>query len=334
MLLPAMFAEQTGSVAPSFPRSLKVMRKTRAWPEISDALSDADVVVLQRPSHNDSVAAIPFLQRRGIAVVVDLDDDFGAVHASHPSFAEMHPKANPVDNWHNTKRACQLADMVTVTTPALAARYGALRARVIPNYVPASLLEVTAPRDGRTVGWGGSTLTHVVDLAAARGGVAMAIADADARFLLVGGELDEAQHQLHLPAPPDTTGYIEFPKYHSTIAQLDVGIVPLADSRFNRAKSALKGLEYAALGIPFVASETPDYVRIQEHGIGVIADGRSRDWRRKIRQLLVDQAFRAETAERAREAVIQRHLFQTNGWRWAEAWHEAVTIRRSKAVAA
>jgi hypothetical protein len=45
------------------------------------------------------------------------------------------------------------------------------------------------------------------------------------------------------------------------MAGIDIGLVPLEARDYNRAKSALKGMEYAACGIPFVASPSPEYIR-------------------------------------------------------------------------
>jgi hypothetical protein len=40
---------------------------------------------------------------------------------------------------------------------------------------------------------------------------------------------------------------------------IHVGLVPLTRGPFNEAKSYLKGLEYAAAGIPFIATPTEEY---------------------------------------------------------------------------
>jgi len=51
----------------------------------------------------------------------------------------------------------------------------------------------------------------------------------------------------------------------------DVGIVPLTDIPFNHAKSYIKGLEYAAAGVPFVCSYSPQYDELtSKHNIGVM----------------------------------------------------------------
>src|SRR4029077_14863521 len=46
----------------------------------------------------------------------------------------------------------------------------------------------------------------------------------------------------------------------------DIGLAPLLDTRFNAAKSAIKTLDYAALGLAILASDGPVYR-------GSIADG-------------------------------------------------------------
>lgn len=317
-------------------KMMPLWRRRRDWTirDVRDSLQ-ADVVVLQRPLHHETLQVIPMIQKKGIAVVVELDDDFAALHPHHSMFDSVHPR-NPEVNWHHLKRACRLADLVTVTTPALAARYGGAKARVLPNRVPASLLDVTADRDGRTVGWGGSAHTHVRDLTATRGGVAQALDGTDARFLTVGPP-DSVREDLDLSTEPETTGGLPFDEYHQALAQLDIGISPLADSIFNAAKSALKLLEYAALGIACVTSPRADYQRLHAEGIGLAAGDRARDWRRQVRRLLDDLPFREETIARSFELVAEHHTYETNAWRWLECWDEAISIRhasRAKAVAA
>ena len=46
----------------------------------------------------------------------------------------------------------------------------------------------------------------------------------------------------------------------------DIGIAPLVDSPFNRSKSAIKAMDYAALGLPVLASDMPVFR-------GSLADG-------------------------------------------------------------
>ena len=89
----------------------------------------------QRLVSRDVVDTIPHLQAAGVAVVVDIDDDLDALPKGHPYRAATSP-ARPlrrhadgyVDDPDAKNRlwlreACRQADLVTVSTPALAKRY-------------------------------------------------------------------------------------------------------------------------------------------------------------------------------------------------------------------
>jgi hypothetical protein len=84
------------------------------------------------------------------------------------------------------------------------------------------------------------------------------------------------------------------------MAGVDIGIVPLEARDYNRAKSALKGMEYAACGIPFVASPSPEYAWL---GCGILAGASLEDqspaaWQAALERLL-------DSDERTRVAHLQ-----------------------------
>ena len=325
---PGEALNHSGQARVEFSQQLQLRLTNTTPPRVAGAAPiDADVVILQRPLLGLLADAIPHIQAQGVAVIVEIDDDFSRLHANHPVFRAAHPRVNKASNWQHLQRACGLADLVTVTTPALAERYGPHgHAIVLPNRVPASMLDITAERDGRTVGWAGFTISHVGDLTVTHGGVAQALNATGGRFLNIGNG-DQVQQQLGLADEPNITGPVPFPDYPQALAQLDIGIAPLADNAFNHAKSALKILEYGALGIPCVASPRPDYQRLANEGIATIAQDRGRDWCRKLTQLITSPQLRAEQADHARAVIRERHTYETESWRWAEAWQEAITRR-------
>ena len=54
---------------------------------------------------------------------------------------------------------------------------------------------------------------------------------------------------------------------------LDVGLAPLVGSKFNESKSVLKWEEYAALGVPCIASNVPPYSDTLKSGVdGILVD--------------------------------------------------------------
>jgi glycosyltransferase involved in cell wall biosynthesis len=220
--------------------------------------------------------------------------------------------------------ACAEADLVTVTTEALARRYGPHgRVAIIPNYFPESWLSIEKERDGNVVGWTGTIGTHHGDLPMTHGGVASAISETGATFRVIGNSAF-IKRDLGLDEEPDHVEWQDWETYPHEVARLDVGIAPLADTAFNRAKSGLKPLEYAALGVPSVVSPLPSYVTLAAEGIGILAKDRSRDWRREVKRFLQDDHYREEMGALARE-VATDYTIEANAWRFEEAWSTPVT---------
>lgn len=280
-----------------------------------------DAAVFQRPMRPELLDAMAALQRRGVAVIVEIDDHFDALHPSNPAWGQ--PRQVAV-----LRRACRSADLVTVTTPALAEHYGRHgRVAVLPNCVPAAYLQVHSPRS-LTLGYVGSPTTHPGDLEVTGPAVGQTLLEVPAAtFLAVGGSqtcriLGVAGS--HAPWREITDGYPEM------VARLDVGIAPLRDSVFNRAKSWLKPLEYAALGVACVASPTPEYVRAAQEGMCVLAS-RPREWRRELRRLLADPDERARQVDRGREAAA-RWTYEGHADRWWIAWRAALHHRLARAT--
>lgn len=296
---------------------------------------DADVVVMQRILSQERYETLRALQASGVAVVVEIDDDFHAIHKRNPAWHGTNGLVDPGLSRDWLMRACARADLVTVTTPALAARYAPHgRVAVLPNYVPARYLDIVKPdglMPGRVLGWSGSTITHPDDLEVTHGKIGQLVADVGCRFEVVGTGY-RVQEALCLPRAPEATGWLPLDDYPQGLARLDVGIVPLLASPFNEAKSHLKGLEFAAVGVPFVASPTGPYRALHAAGIGLLADTAD-DWYTHCRRLLIHADARRALADRWRDLVRESWTVEQNAWRWWDAWRAALdhSVRREAA---
>jgi len=290
---------------------------------------DADVIVLQRPSSKYLAQAVPLLRAKGIAVVVDVDDDLAHIHPANPAFRMLHPKWNPDNNWAHVAYACRHATLVTVSTAGLVARYGSHgRARVLDNYVPRHYLD--APREtspSPQVGWAGSLHSHPDDFRQAAGTLARH-ARAGGNVTIIGSD-DGISRELH-GAPFTATGIVEFDAWPTAVARLDVGVAPLADTVFNRSKSRWKPLEYSACGVAWVASDLPEYRRLADLGAGVVVR-RERDWWREVHALASDEGLRFDRAQRAREVAASLTV-EEHAWRWVDAWEAAHAIEHPRTV--
>lgn len=285
---------------------------------------NVDVMVFQRISSAIHAEAILELRRHGIAVVMDMDDDLTRIHPDSTAHDRYH--RDPVHSWANTVKACMNSTLVTVSTKALLkvyAKHG--RGHVIDNYVRGSDLEIKH-EDSDVFGWPGHTGTHAGDLPVV-GTAVRELIDEGHAFRVVSAPSD-VRRQLLLRSEPDYTGRIPTIEWTEAVTQLGVGMAPLCSSVFNRSKSRLKLAEMSAVGVPWVASPSPEYRRFhQESGTGILASS-PREWRHGLGSLLADSSLRAEMGEAGR-AFMADQTIEANAWRWWEAWELALKLQRS-----
>lgn len=281
----------------------------------------ADVVVLQRTVSVDWVRQ---LKKQGVAVVIELDDLLSGLPVEHVGYRAY----ATTDMAARVEQCAREADYVTVSTPALLAAYARHgRGAVIPNAIPRALAELPPAYertpDPVTVGWTGIVSSHPLDLPVIGWGLRQALNEAGerARFLTWG----ERGVREQLGVAPQVTSWRPDPEaFVADVGeQLDVGLAPLHDSRFNRAKSWLKPLEYAARGVLPIYSPTIEYARLR---LGVPA-ARPGDWAKHVARAISDGDWRRQVAERARLQVLDRHLTEHTAERWAAAWWAAADQR-------
>lgn len=288
--------------------------------------ADADVIVLQRPSHPMQPDMIKLLRSNGVAVVVDMDDDMSSIHPDNIAFHMYRPSSGTIFSWKHAIECCKEATFVTTSTKALGkvyAKHG--RWAVLDNYVPAAYLDFPKPEAG-TFGWAGTTKSHPNDLQITTPAVPRLTATGY-KFRVVGGK-SSVKQALRLKEDPDCTGSIPLVDWVRTIGEeLDVGMIPLAPTSFNTSKSRLKGIEYMAAGVPWVASPREEYRKLhRETGCGLLADT-PKDWYSKLKLLLDNDVMRKEQTEAGREYMMGQ-TYQANAWRWWEAWTKALEIQR------
>jgi glycosyltransferase involved in cell wall biosynthesis len=111
----------------------------------------------------------------------------------------------------------------------------------------------------------------------------------------------------------------DFPEITKVLPEIDIGLVPLERGVFNEAKSCLKGLEYGACGIPFVASSTGEYVRlVAEAPVGLLADT-PEEWRHALDLLVSDKETRRVMGANGR-TVAERFSVERDWRLWESAY--------------
>ena len=286
----------------------------------------ADVVVLQRASHRRQRELIQFLRAKGVAVVVDMDDDMSSIHPDNVAFHAYRHNDRTDYSWKWALESAKVATLVTTSTTALQKVYAAHgRGVVLDNYVPEATLSYDKPETG-CFGWAGTTLSHPNDLQVT-GDTVRRMTGEGHPFRVVGGDVKVKQN-LRLTEDPVCTGTVDLQYWIRTMGEtMDVGMVPLAATSFNTAKSRLKGIECMAAGVPWVASPRAEYRRLnKESGCGFLADT-PKQWYAHLTRLMTDDVLRKEQAEAGKE-YMQTQTYQAKAWLWAEAWTRAVEIQR------
>ena len=237
--------ERIGMKAVSLALTRRAMRQA-----VAD-LGSPDVAAVIVPSLNPLFGALGERRR-----VFYASDDFAA------GAALMGISRRRVQRWE--RRQTARADVVVAVSPTLAARYGGARpAVVVPNGCDSeTLAEVdTAPwPDQLTVE---PPVAGLLGLLSDRVDVSLleAVADRGVSLLLVGGRAAtcDAQRFEGLLARPNVTWVGQQPvgALASYLRVMDVGLLPYADTTFNRASFPLKVLEYLAAGRRVVSTDLP-----------------------------------------------------------------------------
>ncbi len=252
------------------------------------------------------------------ALVYDTDDD--VFSAALPPGAEDFLERDLV------ARILGLADLVTVSTPVLAERLGqrtTAPVRVIRNALDPAWYEAASPDDaadapglprvvyhGAPIRWSDYELARPgVDAVAAEIGTMRRVwLGADATRL--AGSMDEVR--------PWVGGVPEFAAA-LVAARPDVGLAPLQDTPYNRARSELHWLEYALAGAPTIVSGLagPNPYDVVRDGVDGLVASTAADWARHLRLLAESPDLRAELAARARTRVLADYSVVSRAPEWA-----------------
>lgn len=292
---------------------------------------DADLMVFQRVSHKHIASAIRLIRAKGVAAIVEIDDDLSCIDPRNPAFALLQPgEPQPEHSWHNLMNACRDATMVVTSTQALQRRYAAHgRGAVFENYVQQELLNI--PRmDHDMIGWAGSLHSHPGDLQV-MGSSVNRLAQEGSQFMIVGnGEGVRQAWGISEEVPLHVSGVIDIQSWGQNVARLGIGVAPLANTKFNAAKSWLKMAEMAAAGVPCIGSPRAEYARLNGLGVGWLAKD-DKEWYRKLKVLRQDLSFREELSQIGR-AVMSGLTIEGNAWRLGEIWADAVSLQRKGRV--
>lgn len=273
-----------------------------------------DVIVLQRLMHDGLSTHIRMSREYGQKIINDVDDWYWGLSTKNAAWKLSHPKYNQRENTQHYRSIISNSDLVTVSTPYLMDRLSAF------VKAPMVLMENTVDisrfnrkhhehKEIPTIGWAGSTGHRSGDIETVAS-ILKTLHNYNEYSLMHVGHADQHPSFASLvgldPSAVQTTPLLPADVYPTALT-MDVGIVPLNNVPFNQAKSDIKGLEYAAAGVPFVAQNLDSYISLHKRfGIGRVAKHPS-DWLKHLRALRDHKVREAESIANW-ESVQQRDV--------------------------
>lgn len=299
------------------------------------------------------------LRTWGVMTVADVDDNYEelpywnpAFYGTHPyrrddgvivnreerrrvakklGWKKMPPNASNRDHLHRT---FGVVDAMTVSTPYLKDLYSKYNANitVVRNYVDWDIWKDIQPQY-EVKRWQDRIRIGYLGVFRYRRGDLEVLKDVVSPFLLRHPNVDfvanskEVHDFLNVPQRQRVTvkeyhfspvGGGEYPLGRKT-AVLDIGLVPLTPGGLAEGKSHLKGMEYNAAGIPFIASDTESYRYWTEMGMnGYIADT-TNEWIDLLEHLVTEDESRRAMGYHGRKKA-EEHSIQNNWFAWNDVY--------------
>lgn len=281
------------------------------------AIEDLDVIVFQRHSSLEALQHIEHANQLGKTTVCEIDDDLWHIDPTNPSHKYWADKRKLA----RLETGIRICKIVTTSTPYLAKSLRNLnsRVKVLPNMLPTEHWKVNKrqPKDNRVVvGWAGS-LTHWSDLEILKGTIEQILDDYEFVDFIIAGMKEHPfkDHPRIKMLPP-----VMLEEYANLLVKFDIGIAPLTDTQFNRAKSDLKFIEYAMTGLAVVASKVEPYEKTIRHKENGFLARNSKDWLKYLRELIESPDLRKKIGAAAKDYAETRTI-EKNIHLWEETYN-------------
>ena len=279
-----------------------------------ELLKDYDAVVIKQVDTALAPRIIGACKSLYIPIIMDLDDDFMEVDESNPAYNQGYDKGGQKRAFSLV--ALSMCDGLFASTQALADSMRKHLKTILDIEMPIYVLPNCSVKDewkiqlgkkkGFTIGWHGS-ITHDEDLMLALPSIREIMLERpEINLELIGGIRQESVPVLfkdwgelidRVKFTKGTPSWVGFQDLIGT-RNWDIGIAPLKDTKFTRAKSHIKWMEYTLSGIPVIASNTTVYRDknvndiIEHRKTGLLCN--DNEWKKTLLELIDDEKLRVE----------------------------------------
>ena len=297
-----------------------------------------DVIILERlwkPGRISLTIAehlVRNVRKRGTTLIYTLDDNLIDLNLDNSDCEFPSQEQRMIVRFFSRE-----ADGIIVSTETLKKRLQRLNRniRVVPNALDERLfpyreepLPVRCKKGGPLrFGYMG-TCTHTSDLMMLSESLRVFLREqaGNVEFELVGVTTNSRIMNLFegLPVrmlrPHNKTAYPRFIKWAAKHLQWDFAIAPLEENKFNSAKSDIKYLDYAMLGIPAIYSDVDIYQASLAHGeTGLLCKNSPEAWLAALRLICTDNSLRDRIRTNAFSYALQNRTLRHRATDWFQA---------------
>lgn len=290
------------------------------------------MLVFKLPMHAANLIAVEIAKANKVRVVVDIDDWFDNLPETNRARQQTDPELHKDNNRDIYFQIIEMADALICSTPFLHDFYSK-KHPTKPVFMVRNSIDIgrwpkrNTRRSVPVIGWVGATPWRSRDLEQLSSFFKEYLISQNTTFHHSGhiAAADSAASLLGIDDKQvSTTPMLPMTQLPELYKNIDIGIVPLNNVEFNHAKSYLKGLEYAAAGIPFVASHTPEYQYLADSGVGRIAktDG---EWIAHFNELM-DYNMRVDESELNKEIITEHFSIDSFASQWEHVYTSIMDI--------
>ena len=271
-----------------------------------------DVLIFQRHVMGLNITKI-FNQAEvyGIKTIHEFDDEFN-VDETHRYYMGFQKWKKQLDILN------EKSDRIIVSTPELVKRYNKkenvelIRNYCIPDLSPSEKIV--------TIGYFG-TITHKEDLLLIKDAIItlknkLRNKGIIIKFEIIGVTNNPSNWYTAIKVPHDKTNFTEFIPWLKKTVEWDIGVAPLEDTYFNKAKSELKYIEYTALGVPTVCSDIESYNAVIKDGINGFLAKNTEEWVEKLEKLIMNKDLREKIYNNAIKDINTNYNLEDRVKQW------------------
>lgn len=312
----------------------------------------SDVIVFQRPATEAWYQYIKTCRKYGKIIVSDYDDDPFNTSPLNPYY--QYVGINEIEwawedgtremlwqdgvNGFNIERNInhrdmfrlnfKKSDLVSCTTEELRSEFLKINQNVavLPNVIDFAFFPqgVKMEKNEIRIGWQGGS-SHYEDLYMIHKPLETILRKyPNVKFVYFG---DMRFKGLFKNCPENQIEYHPWVAHNAypfklALLNLDIGLCPLVDNQFNRNKSAIKWMEYSAMGFMSIVSGIPPYSPVVKDGETalMVKSQDDSEWLHWLELAINNPKTRAEIARNAYEDVKKNHNADTKAHLWYEAY--------------